>query len=193
MIHQISQKITDFLIFKGIIEKEDSDVYVYGYETFISGIIDFFLIITIGVFLKCPFNAFIFFIMFVSIRLYTGGYHADTYVKCKITMILILLTVLGLSLIEFPFYTISLLMILLSITVYFQAPIENKNKPLDEMEKKKYHRISIILSLLWGIIAIMIYFFSINISVTISSTAFFITMLMIVEIYRKEEKKNEKE
>ncbi|MDE6707025.1 MAG: accessory gene regulator B family protein, partial [Oscillospiraceae bacterium] len=122
-----------------------------------------------------------------------GGYHADTYVKCKITMILILLIVLGLSLIEFPFYTISLLMILLSITVYFQAPIENKNKPLDEMEKKKYHRISMILSLLWGIIAIMIYFFSINISVTISSTAFFITMLMIVEIYRKEEKKNEKE
>lgn len=120
MIHRISQKITDFLIFRGIVEKTDADIYIYGYETLISGIIDFILTMAIGFLLKCPLNAFIFFVMFVSVRMYTGGYHAATYVRCKLTMILILLAVLGLSFVELPFSAISLLMVLLNITVFFK-------------------------------------------------------------------------
>lgn len=38
----------------------------------------------------------------------------------------------------------------------------------------------------------IVYFFSITISVTIASTGFFITMLMIVAIYEKEVSEDEK-
>ncbi len=166
---------------------------MYGYETLISGIMDFILTMIVGFYLKCPLNALIFFVMFVSVRLYTGGYHADTYVKCKGTMILILLTVHGLSFISLPLSAVCLLMILLNITVYFQAPIDNMNKPLDDMEKKKYHGVSIVLSTLWGIAAITVYFFSISISATIAATAFFVVVLMIAGMYGKEVNVNEKE
>ncbi len=186
MLHRLSQNITDFLISREVINEKDAEIYVYGYEMIISGIIDFLITMIIGILLGCPLNAVIFFIMFVSIRLYSGGYHANNYVKCKLIMISLLLVVLEISSIVLPLNAVCILMLLLVITVCFHSPIENQNKPLDDMEKRKYHWISVIFSVLWGITAIIVYFFSITISVTIASTGFFITMLMIVAIYGKE-------
>ncbi len=192
MLHQLSQNITDFLITREVINKEDAEIYVYGYEMMISGIIDFLITMIIGILLGCPLNAVIFFVMFVSVRLYSGGYHANTYVKCKVIMTSIFLAVLVISSVKLPLSAVCILMLLLIVTVHFHSPIENQNKPLDDMEKRKYHWISVILSVLWGITAMIVYFFSITISVTIASTGLFITMLMIVAIYGKEVSKDEK-
>lgn len=186
MIHRISQKITDFLCDNGIIQKEEADIYTYGYEAVFSGLLDLLLVLAAGILFHCLDRALVFFAMFVSVRMYTGGYHADTYLRCKLIMLLILLTVLWISAMQFPLTAICLLTILLILTVYFQAPIEHPNKPLDESEKKKYHRYSLILSLLWGAAAIVLYFIRTELAAVIAVTAFSITMLMVIEIFRKE-------
>ncbi len=193
MIHRLSEIITDFLISREVIEQEEADIYVYGYETLISGVIDFALVIAIGCLTGLPLNALVFFAMFVTVRLYSGGYHAETYVKCKLTMVLLLLAVLGISMIKLPLSAVCLLLLVLLITVWFHAPVENANKPLDALEKKKYRRISVILSAFWGIAAVIAYFFSNTFSATIAGTGFFIALLMVAAIYRKEENANEKE
>lgn len=41
MLHNSAQKIADFLCKKNIISKEETEIYTYGYETFISALIDF--------------------------------------------------------------------------------------------------------------------------------------------------------
>lgn len=186
MIHRISQMITDFLISQKVIQEEEADIYTYGYETTLSAVIDFVIVLVIGAILHRMLIAFIFFTMFVSIRFYTGGFHASTYVKCKATFITILLIVLFCSSIKLSLGAIILIMLQFLITVYCLSPIDNVNKPLDKKEKEKYHKISIIYSFLWSIADIIINFFIPSISSTIASTAFFITVLMIVEIYRKE-------
>lgn len=193
MIHRISESITDFLISKEVIEREEADIYVYGYETLLSGVIDFAIVTAIGCLTGHLLNALVFFIMFVSVRMYSGGYHAQTYGKCKLTMVLLLLAVLGISMVKLPLSAVCLLLILLLITVWFRAPVENTNKPLDALEKKKYRRISVILSAFWGIAALIAYFFSNTISATIAGTGFFIALLMVAAIYWKEEHADEKE
>lgn len=192
MIHQLSQMITDYLISKNVIQDE-AEIYTYGYETAISAIIDCIIVLVIGAVLHHMFIAFLFFAMFVSIRFYTGGFHASSYLKCKVTFITILLIVIFSSSIKLSFGVIVLSMLHLLITVYCLSPIENVNKPLNKEEKNKYRRISVIYSFLWSIAAISMNFYIPSVSSAIASTAFFISVLMIVEIYRKEGQRYDEE
>ena len=72
-------------------------------------------------------------------------------------------------------------------------PIENHNKPLTSEEQTKYRRISIAMSLFWSIADVFSYFFAIKICTSITVTAFFITLLMIIGEYGKGGKDNAQE
>ena len=192
MIHRTSKMIANYLFSIGIIDKKDIEIYIYGYETILSGIIDFCISLIFGLIFNRLKNVLIFFIMFITVRIYTGGYHSETYLKCKFLFSLIILSVLGLLNINIPFYLIVIILSLFLITIFYLAPIENEKKPLTMKEKKKYRRISMINSVIWSVSAIIFYFFVFNISVTIVSTSFFIMLLMIVEKYRKGGKLDEK-
>lgn len=193
MLHRISQIITNFLISKGIIEKDEAEIYVYGYETLLSGIIDLLITIALGLIFKRLLASIIYFTMFVSVRMYVGGYHADSYLKCKSLFIFITIAILSVSYIKFPLYGEILILFLFLITVYFLCPIENPNKPIRKTEKRKYHIIGLVYSVFWSISAVIIYFYIPYISTIIVSNAFAITLLMICGIYRKERKIYEKE
>lgn len=39
-------------------------------------------------------HAFFFYLVFIGVRLFTGGYHADTHFKCKLTLVICSLFVL---------------------------------------------------------------------------------------------------
>lgn len=134
----------------------------------------------------------IFFTMFISVRLYTGGYHANTVLKCKAVFISICISLVFLSEFKFPYYLHILIMLLYLITSFFLAPIENHNKPLTSEEQMKYRRISIAMSLFWSAVAVFSYFFAIKICTTITVTALFITLLMIIGEYGKGGEINEK-
>lgn len=185
MIHRLSKMIANFLLSKNVISEENIDIYVYGYETIILGIIDLFIIITIGLIFNQLITMLIFFIMFISVRLYTGGYHANTVLKCKIVFISICISVVLLAKFKFPYSLYILVILLYLITSFFLAPIENYNKPLTNEEQTKYRRISIAMSLFWSAAACFSYFFAIKICTTITITALFITLLMIIGEYGK--------
>ena len=70
----------------------------------------------------------------------------------------------------------------------YLAPVENSNKPLDKSEQMKYRKISIALSIIWSEIVLLLYFFVIKICTAITVSAFFVTLLMVIASYGKEEK-----
>ncbi len=191
MVHRLSKMIADFLLHKNVIPETEIDIYIYGYETVILGIIDFFIVLAVGLIFNKLLTMLIFFAMFISVRLYTGGYHANTVLKCKVVFISICISLVFLSEFKFPYYLHILIMFLYLITSFFLAPIENYNKPLTNEEQTKYRRISIAMSLFWSIAAMFSYFFAIKICTTITVTAFFITLLMIIGEYGKGGKINE--
>lgn len=193
MIHRLSKIITDLLLHKNVISETEIDIYIYGYETVVLGIIDFFIVLAVGLTFNKLITMMIFFAMFISVRLYTGGYHANTVSKCKAIFISICISLVFLSEFKFPYYLHILIMILYLITSFFLAPIENHNKPLTSEEQTKYRRISIAMSLFWSIADVFSYFFAIKICTSITVTAFFITLLMIIGEYGKGGKDNAQE
>lgn len=193
MIHRLSKKLADFLADKEVISPAETDIYVYGYETIISGFVDFCIVLGIGLIFKQMLTMLIFFAMFISVRLYTGGYHANTFIGCKIVFTSICLSMVYLSELPFSLVLSVLISILFIITGIFLAPVENYNKPLTKDEQMKYHKISIVISILWVAVALFSYFFAIKICRIITLTAMFITLLMVIGEYRKEGNNDEKQ
>lgn len=186
MIARISKMIANYLFKSEIISEHETEIYIYGFETILSGIIDLFITLFLGLLSKSLINSIVFFLMFVSMRIYTGGYHANTYLKCKTLFIIINFIIIGCSKIQMPLHMILMILMLFLISVIFLAPVENKKKEITVSEKKKYRKISIVCSIFWSMTAIVTYFFNKNLSSTISITAFIITILIVVGEFRKE-------
>lgn len=193
MINRISERIAIFLLNKKVIEENELEIYIYGYEVLISSVIDFFIVLLFAVIFNRIILMTIFFIMFVSVRIYTGGYHADTFGKCKIVFIMICLLLTLTSCIKVLLMPMIIIMIFYNATVFILAPVENINKPLTNCEKTKYRRISIVLSIIWTTIAVITYFSFNEICQSITVTALIIAVMMIVgkNINSKEVRKNE--
>ncbi len=84
MLNKVSVQLSKFLLQKIKEDKQEQDVYTYGFELIISTIIFFVSIIVISAILSSPISGLVFLITFVPLRLFTGGYHADTYSRCFI-------------------------------------------------------------------------------------------------------------
>lgn len=84
MISHISFFLTKKLLDKNIVSPDEKELYEYG--IFLIGSYLFFgiLSITVGLILKIPLEAFLFFIVFCSFRSLAGGIHAKSEITCNI-------------------------------------------------------------------------------------------------------------
>lgn len=85
MLQRIANSLTDKLEKAGAIAPERRAVYIYGFELIIStvsGMVAVFLIAALG--FHRPLEGIIFLAATISLRIYSGGYHADTYLRCFI-------------------------------------------------------------------------------------------------------------
>lgn len=138
MEHRIAIILSNFLLTNKFISQEQYEIYVYGNELLLSFLFSTSIILVIGLLLKRFFQTILFLLIFILVRRCTGGYHANTYFKCKLTTVMTYLSVLGLSeytSIEKIHYKI-LLAIGLSIIISI-GPIENPNKPLSVSQRKR--------------------------------------------------------
>ncbi len=141
LIRNFSFRIVDTLKNYRIIKEEDQDIYQYGMELLISTLINLVLIITIGlIFGKLP-QTILFLLEYCFVKRYAGGYHATTHARCILTFS-ILYTVMLLGFHVFQVYRVNLSIFvtcMISIlSVLILAPVEDKNKPLEQEEIKLY-------------------------------------------------------
>ena len=86
MIHLLSMSIADYLFHRKIITIDKYPVYQYGLEMIISTILGVVLILLCGVLTGSFLHSIIFYLLFVTLRMFTGGYHADTHFMCKLVL-----------------------------------------------------------------------------------------------------------
>jgi len=196
MISFLSKSITLFLLQNNIIEKEKTSVYEYGLEVMISTVIGFLLIFTAGLLLNELASAMIFYAMFIIVRQYTGGYHADSHLKCKLTMLssclLVLITVkYYISMFTFLWHFIFL--ITYCVIVFLFAPVEHVNASMSDDLKKRNKTISIIIAIILTATNLFGYWHFQKITMVSSITLFIIAILIIItQISRKEKMLYEK-
>jgi len=139
LISNISSDIVGILLRNNIIDISEKAVYQYGFEILISSLVTCIIAIAEGIAFKCLAASLIYFFIFAVLRTICGGYHCQTYFRCN--MVFAVVTAVVISFYKFipveSFSEMHYTSILLSLLVtYFYAPIENKNKPLSEKQKK---------------------------------------------------------
>ena len=199
MLSLLSKRISLFLCGNHVIEKEEIEIYQYGFEIILSSLIGFILSIAVGCCLGMFFYALLYYGIFVILRLFTGGFHANTYLSCNLVFLLVSLSTLGISKIMMytNIYSIVAHMIIIFISaavVIKFAPIENENKPLNFEKRIRNQKISRFLIIILSIFACIMFFFMRNIAITIALTLLSVSMLMVVSLIKpKEMKKSEQD
>lgn len=140
MFNKLSSRIAEYLYAHNCFEKEIKEVYVYGIEVFLSAISGIALLLLTSIITGYFLEGVIFLIAFISLRHYTGGYHCMTYLRCNVMFILSFLTCISLYYLTFyiDFIIIIPIIVICGIIFALLSPIENKNKPLTQNEKKKF-------------------------------------------------------
>lgn len=187
MISKLAKGTACFFVDNKIIEVEDSEVYAYGIELLLSTIFNLIIAIIIALisneFIPCVINL----TAFVTIRMYAGGYHADTHWGCMLTLVCVLSAFI-LIIKTFSTATIRflspILWVLSVLILYKFAPVEHPNKPISEKKKMKLRKKSLISFFLWTIFCIIFYFFKSEICFYSVTGIFTLNCAMIAEKIR---------
>ena len=113
MLNKMAKKLSNRLLKNEVITEDVIDVYVYGFELIISSLVNTLVIILAGSLLGEIVQTMSFLFVFILLRSFTGGYHANTYTKCSIVTFSTYVTVLLLShYINIPKFAYMILLIL---------------------------------------------------------------------------------
>ena len=77
MLHRLSERIA--LSVYNNSDKIPLDIYIYGFELLVSSVIETISLLLIGLLTGKFVETVIFIISFSSIRVFSGGYHANSY------------------------------------------------------------------------------------------------------------------
>lgn len=162
MFARIAERLTEELEDNQIITSEDRDLYAYGLNQGMIIILNMITTLCIGLLFGSTLQLVIFMAAYIPLRSYAGGYHARTPLKCYVISIIMLIAVsICLKCIALNHWWYWVLVVLSILLIIFLSPVEDKNKPLDEIEVTVYRKRAIIiimievaLSILFGILRI---------------------------------------
>lgn len=194
LIITLSKIIADFFYKNNIVDEVKRERIQYGFQTIFSTIISFLIVIVSGIVFNILDISLVFLALFVLIRRFTGGYHADTYLKCNLcfafvyflTMAMVILTSNSYSAFKAEMFLVYLFS---DIVIISYAPIENKNKPQTEIQLKKNRLLSILLTVIVTVISIFISIYNIRIFLAVDYTLLSIAVLILIAKSKRKERK----
>ena len=143
-----------------------------------------------GIIFGCLIETIAFLIVFVSLRSFTGGYHAKTYAVCSIVTFITFCSVVILSsLFHVPLYLYLLLAIVGGLLMMGVVPVEHPNKKLTIEQKRKYKIISISLFFVFVSVGVLLN----SIETSLTSTIFFTLIADLLLLFDKFKKKGDKQ
>lgn len=194
MIREFACKVGRRWIRNGLISSEYFACYVYGIELLVSEIFGISIILLLSAVTGTYSNAAVFLLVFILVRQYTGGFHADNYLSCNIFFSLsYIVNMLIVAHIEVNLYVMAVLTLVIGIGIIsIIGPVMHKNKMLDET----YHKINKIWSLILYVgcclVSAVIAPSHKSLALTIIIALLQITMLMVVGRIRQGGLDNEK-
>lgn len=197
MIEILSRRVVDYLIRSRAIADTDDDreYYQYGVEITLSSILGLLLVITLGVITSHVFECIVFLATFVPIRQFTGGYHADTYFKCNLTLCIIcgsLLLIYSISFNNITPLTVAIISLFSIIVISITSPIEHKSKPISKDRRNLLKCFSTAIAFVYAVVGNVLFYFSYHLGLIIVYTLLIICTLILYSIFAEWRCKNEK-
>lgn len=88
-MQKLAQGTAERLAAQGIIREEDAPIYRYGLEAMYSSLLELLSILTLAALIGNFWQTVLFFAAFIPLRLYAGGYHASTRLRCFLTSLVV--------------------------------------------------------------------------------------------------------
>ena len=182
MLNRTATGLAKRLMLHGVITNEVFDIYVYGFELLLSFLFSTTIIVIAGCIMNKILETIAFLVVFILLRSFSGGYHADTYAKCSvITLSIYGMVVLFSTYIHVRMISYVALMMIGLIILFVKAPIENPNKELTEQEKKKHKITSLMLFSFFCLAGICLNVFTSTIGATVWVTLVADLALMFIK------------
>lgn len=147
---QLARKLVEHL------KDSKEEIYVYGFEIIISTMFGFASILLCSLFLHSFSLGVIFLLFFVPLRLFVGGYHAETYGKCFVISNLTYLLVWFINHIlwnKFSFQIWFVVFFIVSFYIIRNSPVIHPAQPINEAKQLRSKKITRgIISIDLGII-----------------------------------------
>ena len=143
MINRITSAIVETQIKAGLLKDEDRDIYNYGYMLVIETLLNILVGIVIGLVFKAIDTIMIFWLLYIPLRIFCGGWHAEKSWQCLIASNVILVFVIKAEIMMTPgtnTWVVVLLEILLALMLMILSPVPTKHKPITAREKSRFKR-----------------------------------------------------
>lgn len=150
---KVADLLSDWLVEIEIIKKNDRDLYAYGLWQGCVLLFNFLMVALIGFITGMLWQSVVFTIAYGMLRTVAGGFHARTQRRCYLYSVLLLFFALGvLRWVQWN-KELCVFIIFVSGSIVFKlAPVEDENKPLDDVEVVVYSQRSRII---YGILTLV--------------------------------------
>ena len=101
MEQKLAALMCQYMLKNKIIQPDLFDVYCYGTELLLSFVMSTSIIVILGIVCQRITQTIVFLVLFIFLRRFTGGYHANTYLVCKAFTVGTYIVVISLSEISF--------------------------------------------------------------------------------------------
>lgn len=148
----VNNYIVTYLVDNHLVKKEEAPIYQYGFSILFLKITYWISFLIFGLFFDVFIETVIFLLMYSWIRVYAGGYHASSVSKCYIiSLTTVIINGILCTYHEFFDNLIidELIFVASWIYVYIYCPVDNSNKRLDELEKKRFRKYSHIILIIY--------------------------------------------
>ena len=155
-----AEKISKSMVDRGIVQKEDVQLYRYGIENGITVAGNLLASILFGIVTGRLGVVLVFLLFYSTLRTYSGGVHCKSKLGCFILSMMILLVPVFsyewvMEMVAFPI--LIAVGVIAIVVVLVLSPVESINKSLDDEERKYYKRISHCIVALQGCVLTFLY------------------------------------
>lgn len=81
-MNKVASKITEHLLLMDVIDQKDAAIYCYGLEVLLLSLLEIISILCLALLVGNFFETLFYFAAFIPLRLFAGGYHASTRLRC---------------------------------------------------------------------------------------------------------------
>lgn len=149
MLRRCAYIVSDWLLNRNVIQKEDRELYEYAVYSLLITIAPLSMAMIFGSVIGAFWQSIVLIIPFMTIRKYSGGYHAKNSITCFVISCLLLFLCISVSI--YIEYNVSVILVMLIsvMSLIVNSPIDSENRRLEEIEKRRCKLVIVIQTLFY--------------------------------------------
>lgn len=126
---------------------DENELYIFGVNQFLNMLLNILTALFIGILFGKTLQIVLFMLAYIPLRSYAGGWHSRTPLRCYIFSVIMLMVVsIGMNYLSIEEWMYYVILAVATLIVFVLSPVEDRNKPLDEIEYKVFKKRTMLIA-----------------------------------------------